>query len=278
MLPAGQLHGATASTTRRSSSRRRSRSARWWTSGRSCSTPSAACCARAACASRTRSRAPTSLRVREPRRPHPDRDLRRTGPIEHDYAGNLADVCPVGALLSNDFRFKMRVWFLKEHESVCPGCSTGCNIYVDQRDGEVQRLRPRRNADVNKSWMCDPGRALYKEIGVTDARLGRARASGAARLGGRRPSPRPSTAWPRRSRRPGAGVGLPGHAAGHERGPLRLQGAGRGRGRQARLPGRRPAAQAARARSTTCCSAPTATRTRRAASTWAWAATASTRS
>jgi NADH-quinone oxidoreductase subunit G len=87
--------------------------------------------------------------------------------IQHDYAGNLADVCPVGALLSHDFRFKMRVWFLKEHESVCPGCSTGCNIHVDERDGEVQRLRPRRNVEVNKSWMCDPGRALYKDIGVT---------------------------------------------------------------------------------------------------------------
>jgi NADH-quinone oxidoreductase subunit G len=90
------------------------------------------------------------------------------GKIEHDYAGNLADVCPVGALLSKDFRFKMRVWFLKEHESVCPGCSTGCNIYVDERDGEVQRLRPRRNPEVNKSWICDPGRYLYKQIGVTE--------------------------------------------------------------------------------------------------------------
>jgi NADH-quinone oxidoreductase subunit G len=74
----------------------------------------------------------------------------------------------VGALLSHEFRFKMRVWFLKAHESVCPGCSTGCNIFVDERDGVVQRLRPRRNVDVNKSWMCDPGRALYKEIGVPE--------------------------------------------------------------------------------------------------------------
>jgi len=98
-------------------------------------------------------------------------------PIDHEYAGNLADVCPVGALLSHDFRFKMRVWFLKEHESVCPGCSTGCNVFVDERDGEVQRLRPRRNADVNRSWMCDPGRALYKEIGVT-SRVSGARVRG----------------------------------------------------------------------------------------------------
>jgi len=85
-------------------------------------------------------------------------------PITHNYAGNLHDVCPVGALLSHDFRFKMRVWFLKSHESVCPGCSTGCNIFVDERDGEIQRLRPRRNVAVNKSWMCDIGRASYKEI------------------------------------------------------------------------------------------------------------------
>jgi NADH-quinone oxidoreductase subunit G len=103
-------------------------------------------------------------------------------PVLHDYAGNLADVCPVGALLSHDFRFKMRVWFLKSHDSVCPGCSTGCNISVDERDGEVQRLRPRRNVDVNKSWMCDIGRSSYKEIGlmsrVSGARVKEARWEG----------------------------------------------------------------------------------------------------
>src|SRR5262249_23107699 len=100
-------------------------------------------------------------------------------PVTHNYAGNLADVCPVGALLSHDFRFKMRVWFLKEHDSVCPGCSTGCNIYVDERDGEVQRLRPRRNPDVNKSWMCDIGRASYKEIAL-ETRVRGARVKDAA--------------------------------------------------------------------------------------------------
>jgi NADH-quinone oxidoreductase subunit G len=96
-------------------------------------------------------------------------------PITHAYAGNLADVCPVGALLSHDFRFKMRVWFLEEKESICPGCSTGCNIYVDQRDGEAHRLRPRRNVEVNKSWMCDYGRLEYKGIAlesrITGARV-----------------------------------------------------------------------------------------------------------
>jgi NADH-quinone oxidoreductase subunit G len=100
-------------------------------------------------------------------------------PITHDYAGNLADVCPVGALLSHDFRFKMRVWFLKSHESVCAGCSTGCNVWIDERDGEVQRLRPRRNAGVNKSWLCDMGRASYRQIGLA-RRVSGARVRGTA--------------------------------------------------------------------------------------------------
>jgi NADH-quinone oxidoreductase subunit G len=95
-------------------------------------------------------------------------------PIMHNYAGNLADVCPVGALLSHDFRFKMRVWFLEATDSVCPGCSTGCNVFIDHRDGEAQRLRPRRNVEVNKSWMCDIGRKEYKEIAI-DTRVTAAR-------------------------------------------------------------------------------------------------------
>ncbi len=100
-------------------------------------------------------------------------------PITHDYAGNLADLCPVGALLSHDFRFKMRVWFLKSHPSVCAGCSTGCSIWIDERDGEVQRLRPRRNVEVNRSWICDTGRASYQQIGLT-SRVSGARVKGAS--------------------------------------------------------------------------------------------------
>jgi NADH-quinone oxidoreductase subunit G len=68
----------------------------------------------------------------------------------------------------------MRVWFLEGTESVCPGCSTGCNIFVDHRDGEVHRLRPRRNVEVNRSWMCDIGRREYKEIAL-DTRFASAR-------------------------------------------------------------------------------------------------------
>ena len=79
------------------------------------------------------------------------------------YAGNLADVCPVGALTSRDFRFKRRVWFLRHAKSICAGCSTGCNIRIDYTD-RIERVVPRRNPAVNQSWMCDLGRFSYHNV------------------------------------------------------------------------------------------------------------------
>lgn len=76
----------------------------------------------------------------------------------------MVDVCPVGALTSKDFRFKIRVWFLKEAKSVCPGCSRGCNINVHYNQDRVYRLKPRQNDDVNELWLCDAGRYGYKSI------------------------------------------------------------------------------------------------------------------
>jgi NADH-quinone oxidoreductase subunit G len=84
--------------------------------------------------------------------------------LENNYSLNTVDICPVGALTSVDFRFKMRVWFLKETESVCTSCSNGCNIVVGSREGEVFRYTPRRNDAVNSDWMCDYGRLNYKWI------------------------------------------------------------------------------------------------------------------
>jgi NADH-quinone oxidoreductase subunit G len=84
--------------------------------------------------------------------------------LENGYVGNLHEICPVGALTSLDFRFKSRSWWLKGHPSVCPGCSTGCNIYIDETQGEVYRLRARENQAVNRYWLCDEGRYNYKFI------------------------------------------------------------------------------------------------------------------
>jgi len=92
--------------------------------------------------------------------------------LTNPYSGNIADVCPVGAMTDRDFRFKCRVWFLDSAPSVCPGCSRGCNIeihynahfnprYHDQR---VHRLKPRCNEAVNGYWICDEGRYSYPSI------------------------------------------------------------------------------------------------------------------
>lgn len=84
--------------------------------------------------------------------------------LDNPYAGNTVDVCPVGALTSKDFRFKIRVWFLRETKSVCPGCARGCNINIHHHDGHVYRLKPRQNDDVNVSWICDAGRFSYPAL------------------------------------------------------------------------------------------------------------------
>lgn len=90
--------------------------------------------------------------------------------LSNAYSGNVVDICPVGALTDRDFRFKVRVWYLKSADSICNGCSRGCNIQVHynldrphHNNGErIARLKPRYNELVNKWWMCDDGRYGYK--------------------------------------------------------------------------------------------------------------------
>ena len=84
--------------------------------------------------------------------------------LSNNYSLNTVDLCPVGALTSTDFRFKMRVWFLKESPSICPESSAGSNILVSSREGVIHRITPRRNDSVNDSWMADSGRELYKSV------------------------------------------------------------------------------------------------------------------
>ena len=78
--------------------------------------------------------------------------------LENNYSLNTVDICPVGALTSNDFRFQMRVWFLNETKSICTKCGRGCNTEISSRENTVYRQGPRDNNDVNSSWMCDQGR------------------------------------------------------------------------------------------------------------------------
>ncbi len=86
--------------------------------------------------------------------------------LDNKYSLNTVDICPVGALTSKDFRFKQRVWFLKDSESVCNGCATGCNVRMYFNKEGLFRVKPVYNPEVNGHWMCDEGRDTYKFVNV----------------------------------------------------------------------------------------------------------------
>jgi len=99
---------------------------------------------------------------------HSELDVYEGYPLDNDYSMNVADICPVGALTTKDFRFKIRVWFLEDAPGVCTGCANGCNVYLGVANNKVYRYVPRRNDAVNDTWLCDEGRLSYKRIGAPD--------------------------------------------------------------------------------------------------------------
>src|SRR5262245_7189257 len=99
---------------------------------------------------------------------HSEIDIFPGEPVNNKLAGNVVDLCPVGALCSKDFLYKQRVWFLKSQPSVCPDCSTGCSIHVDYNKDIVYRLRPRENPKAQGYFMCDEGRFDYPYINAPE--------------------------------------------------------------------------------------------------------------
>jgi NADH-quinone oxidoreductase subunit G len=90
-------------------------------------------------------------------------------PLTGNYQGNIADLCPVGALTLKDFRFQARVWNLTKMASTCGECSRGCSITVEVlRGGPVKRFRPRENPKVNGWWMCDTGRFAFDHVNAPE--------------------------------------------------------------------------------------------------------------
>ena len=89
---------------------------------------------------------------------HPGRRL------DSNYSLNTVDICPVGALTSNDFRFQMRVWFLKETKSIDVNCGTGANITIWTRGNKIHRITPRQNDEVNSTWMPDSHRLNFHYV------------------------------------------------------------------------------------------------------------------
>ncbi len=78
--------------------------------------------------------------------------------LDNPYSMNVIEICPVGALTSRHFRFKSRVWDMSFTDSICPGCSRGCNTIIGVRNNEILRIEPRENQNVNQWWLCDYGR------------------------------------------------------------------------------------------------------------------------
>ena len=89
-------------------------------------------------------------------------------PLETDYAGNYADICPTGSLTLKDFRFKRRAWYLKKTNSICEGCSRGCNMEIHQDANRIHRCLPRENQEINQYWLCDEGRFNFHYVHSKD--------------------------------------------------------------------------------------------------------------
>ncbi|MFC1553961.1 molybdopterin-dependent oxidoreductase [candidate division KSB1 bacterium] len=83
--------------------------------------------------------------------------------LDHILAGNVTDICPVGALLDKNFIHRTRVWHLENNKAVCGECSSGCNVYIDSYEDSIFRIKPRYNENVNGHWICDTGRYAYKK-------------------------------------------------------------------------------------------------------------------
>jgi NADH-quinone oxidoreductase subunit G len=84
--------------------------------------------------------------------------------LDNPLSANVNDICPVGALTDRDFRFKVRVWYLQKTPSICPGCSTGCNVSIETYQNRIARFKPRINEAVNSHWLCDEGRYSFHAL------------------------------------------------------------------------------------------------------------------
>ncbi|XP_034073215.1 NADH-ubiquinone oxidoreductase 75 kDa subunit, mitochondrial-like [Gymnodraco acuticeps] len=78
-----------------------------------------------------------------------------------ELSGNVIDICPVGALTSKPYAFTSRPWETRKTESIDVLDAVGSNILVSTRGGEVMRVMPRLNEDINEEWISDKTRFAY---------------------------------------------------------------------------------------------------------------------
>jgi NADH-quinone oxidoreductase subunit G len=93
-------------------------------------------------------------------------------PYVAPFSGNIIELCPVGALTSQPYRFRARPWDVEGSGGICTLCPAQCNVDFTVRDERVLRVLARDNHDVDDGWLCDKGRFAYQAI-HSDARITR---------------------------------------------------------------------------------------------------------
>jgi len=85
-------------------------------------------------------------------------------PFASYFSGNTVQICPVGALTAEPYRFKARPWDLAQEESTCTTCSVGCRTVVQSSRDELLRYQGVDSEPVNHGWMCDRGRFNFEAV------------------------------------------------------------------------------------------------------------------
>ena len=88
--------------------------------------------------------------------------------VDSELSGNMIDLCPVGALTSKPFRYSARTWELSRRKSVSPHDGAGANLIVQVKNGQVLRVVPLENEDVNECWIADRDRFSYEALNGED--------------------------------------------------------------------------------------------------------------
>ncbi len=89
-------------------------------------------------------------------------------PYASYFSGNVVQICPVGALTAEPYRFVARPWDLDQVESTCTSCAVGCRVVVQSSGDEITRVQGVDSGPINWGWLCDKGRFDFQSISASD--------------------------------------------------------------------------------------------------------------
>lgn len=90
--------------------------------------------------------------------------------LDCEFCGQCIDACPVGALGSKPYRFRSRVWFMDEQQTVCSHCGCGCTLTLGLREGRIVRSVGKDGVGISKGDLCGKGRFGFDYV-YSDKRL-----------------------------------------------------------------------------------------------------------